>query len=81
MELTVSIDKSGRVLIPAEVRSAFGLEGGDTLVLSTTASEIRLFTRAQAVARAQEIVRRHVPAGASLVDELLRERSEDEAGG
>jgi len=36
-------------------------------------------TRAAAIKRAQAIARRYVPAGSSLVDELIAERREEAA--
>ena len=62
------------MVIPAEVRDRLGLMPGMELVLRVDDEGLRLQTRAQAVSRAQAIVRRHVPAGRKLVRELLQER-------
>jgi AbrB family looped-hinge helix DNA binding protein len=76
--ITVAMDSSGRVLIPAEVRESLGLSGGDRLVLLREEDGFRLLTRSQAVAWAQRIVRRYIPEGTSLVDELIEDRRADD---
>ena len=65
---------NGRVVIPAEVREALRLRSGDELIVVVEEDGIRLLTVAQAVARAQAIVRRYVKPGRSLSKELIRER-------
>jgi len=73
-EHVARMGRSGRLVIPAAVREELGLTPGTELVLRVDDEGLRLQTRAQAVARAQEIVRRHVPRGRKLARELLRER-------
>ncbi len=68
------ITEGGRIVIPAEYRKALGMHVGDELVLQLQDDELRLLTLNQAIARAQATVRQHVPAGRSLVEELLAER-------
>lgn len=70
----VKLSKEGRVLIPADVRSALGLNEGDLLSLKVEAGEIRLFDRTQALQRAQQIAQRFKKPGESVVDEFLNER-------
>jgi AbrB family looped-hinge helix DNA binding protein len=64
----------GRVVIPAAFREALGLSEGDTLIASIADGELHLLTVRAAVRRAQTIVRRFVPEGVSLVDELIDDR-------
>jgi AbrB family looped-hinge helix DNA binding protein len=64
----------GRIVVPAALRKAMGLEVGDEILLRLEGGEARLYTREQAIRRAQELVRRYVPEGESLADELLEER-------
>lgn len=71
---TVRVDKLGRILLPASVRRQSGLEPGTRLVVRVHDGRVELVTVAGAVRAAQALVRRHVKAGTSLVDELLRER-------
>lgn len=67
----------GRVVIPVPYRKALGLREGDELLLSLVDGELRLSTLRQAVGRAQRIIRRHVPEGRSLAEELLAERRQE----
>jgi AbrB family looped-hinge helix DNA binding protein len=71
---TVRVDKLGRILLPASVRKQAGLEPDTRLVVRVHDGRVELMTVAGAVRAAQALVRRHVKAGTSLVDELLRER-------
>ena len=73
-EHVARMGQSGRLVIPAAVREELGLTPGTELVLRVDDEGLRLQTRAQAVARAQAIVRRHVPTGRKLARELLQER-------
>jgi len=66
--------EGGRIVIPAEYRRALGLNVGDRVVLQLDDGEVRLFSQPEAIRRAQELVRRYVPDGVSLVDELIAER-------
>ena len=75
----VTMSEDGAVTIPVELRDALGLRPGDTLLLLLEDGELRLFTREQGIRRAQEIVRRYVPEGVSLVDELIAERRAEAA--
>ena len=71
--------EGGRVVIPAEFRRALGIQVGDELIVRLEKGEIRLLTLDRAIAQAQEAVRRYVPAGTSLVEELLADRREEAA--
>ncbi len=68
------IAEGGRVVIPAEHRRQLGLEIGDEVIVRVEGGELRILTRAEAIKRAQEKVRRHVKGSRSLVDELSAER-------
>ncbi len=68
------VGKAGRLVIPVEMREALGLKPGTEVVLRLDDQGLHLETRQQAVARAQALVRRHVPANRKLVRELLEER-------
>ena len=75
----VRIAPGGRVVIPAEFRKALGVEIGDDMVMELTNGELRLRSFDAALKRVQEIVRKYVPEGVSLADELIRERREEAA--
>ncbi len=64
----------GRIVVPADLRRALGLKQGDEVLMRLEDSQVWLYTRAQAIREAQELVRKIVPEGVSLVDELLQER-------
>ncbi len=67
------------MVIPAEFRKQLGIKPGDEVQIDLAEDHMRLSTRTMALRRAQEIVRRYVPAGVSLADELIRERREEAA--
>ena len=71
---TVKIDEDGRVVIPAEFRDTLGLKAGDAVIFTLDGDELGMYTLKQAVKRVQETVRKYVPDGVSLVDELIEER-------
>jgi AbrB family looped-hinge helix DNA binding protein len=73
--------EGGKVIIPAPMRRSLGLATGDVVTIELDDGEIRIRTLGKALARARAIVRRHVPEGHSLVDELTTERrAEAESG-
>jgi len=77
--VSTKIADGGRVVIPAEHRRALGLEVGDEVIIRVVDSELRILTRAEAIRRAQSLVRRKVKKGRSLVDELTNERRTEAA--
>ncbi len=64
----------GRIVIPAEFRKALGVQPGDEVILRLEDGEMRVLSPRQAIRRAQQLVRRFVPEGRSLSDELIAER-------
>lgn len=70
----LKIDSAGRIVIPAEMRAAMLVKPGDTLTAEVVDGELVLLSREAAIRKAQQMVRRHVPEGASLSDELIAER-------
>ena len=73
------IREGGRLVIPSAYRKALGLKPGDEVLLSLEDGEIRVVSTRQAVARAQTLVRRYIPKGRKLSEELLKERREEAA--
>ena len=73
------LGKGGRVIVPAEYRRELGVEPGDEIILHLDEEGLRLYTPAQAVARAQALVRRYVPEERSLSEELVSERRGESA--
>lgn len=70
----VKIIEGGKLVIPAAMRRELGIATGDTVVVDVTGSELRVRSLPAAIARAQTILRRHVPEGVSLADELIADR-------
>jgi AbrB family looped-hinge helix DNA binding protein len=72
------IDKVGRILIPAKMRTELDLEPGDPVVLEATGQELRVRPYKQAIREAQAIIRKYIPdRDRSLVDELIAERRKE----
>lgn len=81
IENRARIGEGGRILIPAHYRKKLGLKPGDEVLLILDEGELRVVTTQRAIERAQALVRRYVPAGRSLVNELLKDRREEVARG
>ncbi|MBS0644200.1 MAG: AbrB/MazE/SpoVT family DNA-binding domain-containing protein [Proteobacteria bacterium] len=65
---------NGRLVIPANVRSELGMQNGARFLVHVEGGQIRLEPIQAAVARAQAIIRRYVPSGVSLVEDLSEDR-------
>ena len=75
--VSVRVEESGRILIPAAIRRRLNLQPGSYLLLRVDASGLGMSTREQALARVQARLRKYVPAGRNLSGELLAERREE----
>ncbi len=73
----VRLDKTGRLLIPSQFRKEMDLNGGSEVIVALENGELRVYTRDLAIRRIQEYLRKIVPPGVSLVDELIAERQEE----
>lgn len=73
MDATVVLGQQGRLVIPAEVRSALGLAPGDQLHLRLDGHSLVLERPRDAASELRGIASR-VPNTRSLVEELLSER-------
>lgn len=71
---TTQMSENGRLVIPAASRRAANIKPREILTVRVDDEGIHLQTRAQAIKRAQAIVRKYVPEGVSLVDDLIAER-------
>jgi antitoxin PrlF len=70
----VRMAANGRVVIPARVRSELGIGGGETFVVEVEDGVIKLVPFSHVIRRVQEEIRRYIPAGRSLAEELSEER-------
>ncbi len=66
--------KQGRIVVPAEIRESLGLSEGDRLIARVEDGALYLATVRANLDRARRIVRQHVAADRSLVDELIADR-------
>lgn len=72
---TTRLEKSGRILIPAAVRRHLGLcQGSQVLVKVEESGALQVTSRSQALAKARQDVRKYIPAGRDLAQELIRDR-------
>ncbi len=78
-EIRLKINQNGRVVIPAAVRKALGVDIGDELIGQFTDDELRITTMKRRIERAQRHVRKYVKPGVSLVDELIADRRREAA--
>jgi AbrB family looped-hinge helix DNA binding protein len=76
IQARVQVGGKGRLVIPAEMREALGITVGTKVDLRIEDHELRISTMESRLRRAQERVRRLVPEGVSLADELSAERRE-----
>jgi AbrB family looped-hinge helix DNA binding protein len=73
----LKIDGAGRIVIPAEMRAAMMVKPGDTVTARVENGDFRITSPVIAVRRAQSLARKLIPAGVSLVDELIADRREE----
>jgi len=82
LELEVTINEDGRLVIPKAVRELMGVDGEKaTLRIKADRTGLTVRSRIQGLRYAQALFQKHanVPEGVSLVDELLAERRIDAA--
>ena len=77
-QMMTKLGQSGRIVLPAKFRKAMGVKPGDDLILRLEDGELRIFTRRQAIKRAQGMLK-HIAPGRSLSEELIQERREEAA--
>ena len=76
--VTTKMTEGGRIVIPAEIRKRLGLQIGETVSLEIDKDDsLRISTRNQALRRAQQLFRKHVPEGVSVVDEFIVDRRKE----
>jgi AbrB family looped-hinge helix DNA binding protein len=72
------IDKTGRILVPAKLRTELNVRPGDAVNLETRGDDLHVRPYRHAVREAQAIIRKYIPdRDRSLVDELIAERRKE----
>ena len=70
------IGEKGRIVIPAAMREALGMDVGDSVVLRVKDDELHISTIRGRIRRAQRNVRHLIQPGTLVSDELSAERRE-----
>jgi AbrB family looped-hinge helix DNA binding protein len=73
------IDKSGRIVLPAEVRSALGVSEGDSVLVVQEGDSVEILTRQEALRQAQDYFMKLAAPEVCMSDELIKERREEAA--
>ena len=73
------VDNEGRVTLPPQVLSRWGLTPGSVLAGRFEGEELTVMTADTSMRRAQELVRRFIPEGISLSEELIADRRREAA--
>lgn len=74
MTITANLGKAGRLVIPAAIRNEMQISEGSRLVLRLDADGLHILSPRLALEQIQAAVRKFVPPGVSLVDELIADR-------
>jgi AbrB family looped-hinge helix DNA binding protein len=70
----VKIVEGGKLVIPALMRRELGIVAGDTVLVDIDNGELRVRSVSKALERARTILRRYIPDGVNLADELSADR-------
>ena len=76
LQARVQVGEKGRIVIPAEMREALGIDEGDKVILEVENHELRISTIRGRIRRAQERAAKYVKPGTLVSDELSAERRE-----
>ena len=67
------VAQGGRIIIPVEIRKRLGIEIGENENLEVEDDSLRITTSQTSLRRLQKNLRKLVPKGVPLVDELIAE--------
>jgi len=76
---SATVGPDGRIVIPVQFRRILQIEPGDEVRLKIENGELRVIGKKAAIEQAQALVRKFVPEGVSLSDELIAERRAEAA--
>lgn len=81
-EVRTKLNINGRVVIPASIRQALGLELGEEILLFVEDDELRMTSARKRAERAQRLFKKYVGGdGPNMVDELIADRRKEAAAG
>lgn len=69
--------QGGRIVIPKDIRERLGIEIGDQLNLEVKGDSLTVTSSQAALRRLQKRLKKGIPSGVSLADELIAERREE----
>jgi AbrB family looped-hinge helix DNA binding protein len=75
----IKVEQSGRILIPAQVRRKLHIQEGSEVIVRLDDSGFHVMSREQALNRIQQDLRKYIPEGRMLSEELLAERRQEAA--
>lgn len=78
-EVKVKLGDKGGLFVPVEYQKILDLKPGDEILMKLDDGEIRISPSKDVVRHAQELVRKHIPSGRKLVDELIQDRRKEAA--
>ena len=74
-QFTLNVDNQGRVMLPAWWRKREGINPSTELCVAVTEQgSLVVETREQGLRRARALMRKYIPEGVNLSDELIAER-------
>ena len=77
--IRTKVRQGGRIVIPVNMRKQLRIEVGENVNVSLENNSILIMTQKEGIRKAQELVRKFVPEGISLVDELIADRRREAA--
>ena len=79
-QFTLRVDNQGRIMLPSWWRKKVGVNPSTELcVVVTDEGGLALETREQGLRRARALLRKYIPEGVNLSDELIAERRAEAA--
>ena len=79
-EFTLKVDSQGRVMLPSLWRRKTGvLSSTELCAVMTDEGSLILETREQGLRRARALLRKYIPSGVNLSDELIADRKAEAA--
>lgn len=77
MDFRTQIDKSGRILLPLELRKEMNFKKGETIVLRKINNDIRLLKFQDIINEIHSIFASDKESGISMTDEVIKMRREE----